>query len=108
MRYFAKIDNNNVVQNISQSEIDMPGWIEYFIDSADPKHREAIVGGSYDKDNKFFIDPKPYPSWSLDENGNWNPPIAKPEGISMWDEEAQLWIDLDSIEISLPEGSDPK
>ena len=108
MRYFAKINDNNIVQNISQSEVDMPGWVEYFINSANPKHREAVIGGTYDKENLYFVNPKPYESWTLDENGNWKAPVDKPEGISMWDEDAKVWIDLDSVEILLPEGPDPK
>lgn len=38
--------------------------------------------------------PQPYPSWVLNENQIWTPPVPKPEDDKpyAWDEESQSWI----------------
>lgn len=52
----------------------------------------AGIGFTYDPIGDVFIAPQPFPSWSLDEDFDWQPPVAKPEGIATWDEENQEWI----------------
>jgi hypothetical protein len=53
----------------------------------------AGVGFYFDAVNDVFIAPAPYPSWILDENFDWQPPIDYPsDGQSYaWDEEAGEW-----------------
>jgi hypothetical protein len=51
----------------------------------------AGIGYSYDADLDAFIAPKPYESWSLNEDSClWGAPIEKPndENVYRWDEEA--------------------
>ena len=51
----------------------------------------AGKGSTYDPVKDIFIEPEPYPSWSLDENDDWQPPIPYPEdgdGHLYWDEAA--------------------
>ena len=50
----------------------------------------AYVGGDYV--NGYFYPPKPYPSWTRN-NGNWIPPVAKPEDDNMykWNEQTLSW-----------------
>lgn len=36
--------------------------------------------------------PQPYPSWTLDVNHDWQPPIPKPEGQYSWNEEELEWV----------------
>jgi hypothetical protein len=46
----------------------------------------------------MIIPPKPYPSWTLDQdNFNWIPPIPYPDDDKMyyWDEETQKWLEID-------------
>lgn len=61
----------------------------------------AGVGFVYDETKDKFICPQPYVSWSLDENNDWQPPLARPsnEGDdsenlkrAQWDEINQQWI----------------
>ena len=61
----------------------------------------AGVGFVYDETKDKFICPQPYVSWSLDENNDWQPPLARPsnEGDdsenlkrAQWDEVNQQWI----------------
>jgi len=53
----------------------------------------AGIGYIYDETLDVFTAPKPYPSWSLDENAKWQPPIPYPTDgeIYSWDEETQSW-----------------
>jgi len=38
------------------------------------------IGYSYDSSADVFISPQPFPSWSLDDNYEWQPPTSMPEG----------------------------
>ena len=53
----------------------------------------AGIGYTYDADADVFIIPQPYPSWSLDENYDWQPPTPMPDdGIMyVWDEPNLVW-----------------
>jgi hypothetical protein len=55
----------------------------------------AGVGFTYDETADVFITPKPFPSWSLDENYDWQAPIAYPaDGKNYsWDESSQVWVE---------------
>lgn len=56
----------------------------------------AAVGYRYDPVLDGFIEPQPYPSWTLDQTtGTYLPPTAQPhvEGHHyVWDEEAGDWV----------------
>ena len=57
----------------------------------------AGIGFTYDPDNDVFICPQPYPSWQLDENFDWQPPIPMPSDASetkryRWSEEEFEWV----------------
>jgi hypothetical protein len=52
----------------------------------------AGLNYTYDSVNDVFIAPQPYPSWTLDNNFDWQPPTPMPkEGIWSWDEENEQW-----------------
>jgi hypothetical protein len=51
----------------------------------------------YDDERDAFIPPKPYPSWTLNEDTCWwEPPVPKPEERPdyMWNEDTQEWYIL--------------
>lgn len=54
----------------------------------------AGVGYTYDADADVFVAPQPYPSWTLDENNDWQPPTPKPEGNCYWQESTLEWIEV--------------
>jgi hypothetical protein len=58
----------------------------------------ASIGGSYDAVNDVFISPKPYPSWVLDENFDWQAPVPKPGDDYVWDEDNQQWVQVPTEE----------
>ncbi len=52
---------------------------------------EACINGLFI--DGTFIHPQPFPSWTLDrENKKWVPPVPKPEGEAVWDEQSLNWI----------------
>jgi len=53
----------------------------------------AGIGWTYHPDRDNFSSPQPYPSWTLDDQCNWQTPVARPEieGSFTWNEETQSW-----------------
>lgn len=57
----------------------------------------AGIGWTFDSVNDVFIAPQPFPSWTLDENFDWQPPTPMPveEGKRYaWFEPNRVWIEL--------------
>jgi len=52
------------------------------------------IGWTYDADNNVFVAPQPYPSWTLDNNHDWQPPTPKPsnDNFYLWDEAELEWV----------------
>lgn len=58
----------------------------------------AAIGYTYDSTLDAFLEPKPYPSWILDETTyTWNAPISRPTGSASmdqyyeWNESSNNW-----------------
>jgi hypothetical protein len=54
----------------------------------------AGIGFQYDEQRDAFIPPKPYNSWTLNENtGLWDAPVPKPQNNNVydWNEDTQSW-----------------
>ena len=99
MSHFAEIDNNGVVQRVIVAEQDFINsgsvgdafrWIQTS-DNSNFRKKFAGVGFTYDKVSDVFIAPQPYPSWTLDENHDWQPPTPRPDGYFNWDEDTLSW-----------------
>lgn len=83
-RYFAEINSltNEVIRVIvcndkNWCETNLGGvWIETYKYSSDKKC--AGKGMIYYQDKDNFASKQPYPSWTLDENCDWQPPIVIP------------------------------
>ena len=88
----AVLDDNNKVINIivcNDDEQETTNLIQY--SDANP----AYIGGNYV--NGRFYAPQPYPSWLLDQNGDWQPPTPRPtDGFWYWDEENLMWQQLEN------------
>ena len=86
MNNYAEIKNGFVV-NVIVADAD-------FIATQSDKNyvlcSRGGIGWSFDGAN--FVAPKPYASWSLDTNNDWQAPTPKPEGYYMWDEETLTWV----------------
>jgi hypothetical protein len=113
MAHYAFLDANNVVTEvitgIDETEVieglDTETWYGNFRGqvckrtSYNNKIRKQFCGKGfiYDEINDEFVAPQPYPSWTLDENNDWQPPTPMPveEGkVYAWFEPNQQWIEL--------------
>jgi hypothetical protein len=111
MAHFAQI-SNNVVTNVvvvhnnellvDGVEVESKGaefctnlfggtWIQTSYNDRIRK-QYAGIGYTYDAVADVFVAPKPYPSWTLDSNHDWQPPTPKPEGLYSWDEAQLEWV----------------
>lgn len=112
MAHFAELDKNNIVKRvivvdnkdcrtadgvekesigIAHCEWLLGGrWVQTSY-NGNFRRRYAGKGMRYDADLDMFIAPKPYPSWTLDANGDWQPPTPQPEGEYEWNEGTQSW-----------------
>ncbi len=110
MAHYAFLDNNNIVTEvivgIDETELieglDTETWYGNFRGQTCKRtsynnrirKQYAGIGYTYDANANVFIVPQPYPSWSLDDNYDWQAPIAKPiEGLWYWDEEIGNWVE---------------
>lgn len=58
----------------------------------------AGIGYTYDDERDAFIPPKPYASWTLNEDTClWEAPTAKPDDDKLydWDEDTTSWVEVE-------------
>ena len=106
MAHFAKIDENNIVEEVLvvdnslehrgedflANELGLGGrWIQTSYNNNFRK-QYAGIGFTYDETNDVFISIQPYPSWVLDSNFDWQPPIPQTDKDTIWDEDTLSWI----------------
>ena len=115
MSHFAKIDENNTVIDIIVIEQDVvdtglfgdPGsWIQTSYNTSGGVHTQggtplrknyAGIGYTYDVTRDAFIPPKPFNSWTLNEDACvYEAPIPMPndEKMYIWDEETTSWLPI--------------
>ncbi len=125
MAHFAELNNSNEVLRVivvSNEDVDASGGdestgAENFVSTIVPHSENGVawkqtsynnnfrkqyagIGYSYDASKNKFIDPKPYPSWSLDSNDDWQAPVTYPNVTEInsilvtinWDEDNQKWL----------------
>ena len=112
MAHYAFLDENNVVTEVitgvDETELieglDTETWYGNFRGqvckrtsyNGNIRKQYAGIGFSYDSVADVFIAPQPYPSWSLDDNYDWQPPKPKPDGDYWqwyWDEATLTWVE---------------
>jgi len=122
MAHFTKLDENNqVVQVIVISnEITTPDGVNEdeqlgidFISALyggvwkqtsynnNFRKKYAGHGYTYDETADVFIVPQLFPSWSLDENYDWQPPVPRPEGDYLWNEPTLSWYAVSGKVVSI-------
>jgi hypothetical protein len=108
MAHFAKLDDDNTVLQVQV--VDNPvldpnntgtedeslgitfltnihGWTNWKQTSYNNNFRKkyAAIGDTYDSTKDKFIIPKPFSSWSLDSNDDWQAPVAYPTVLEFGD-----------------------
>ena len=111
MAHYAFLDSNNVVTEVitgrNEAEVinGISDWETYYGNirgqvckrtsyNGNIRKQFAGIGYTYNETADVFIAPKPFPSWSLDSNYDWQAPIAYPADgkIYSWDETKQVWV----------------
>lgn len=105
MAYWAVVDSDNEVLNVivaDQTYVDTYGagegcqWIETYTDGR--RGNFAGRGDIWHPDLEIFTKPKPFPSWVLDGNQDWQAPVAPPVNstgkfqMRDWSEVDKDWI----------------
>jgi hypothetical protein len=110
MAHYAFLDANNVVTEVITGidetelieDLDTETWYGNFRGqtckrtsyNGNIRKQYAGISYTYDAINDVFIAPQPYPSWSLDNNFDWQPPTPRPAGTAWyWDEDSLSWIE---------------
>lgn len=112
MSHFAELDENNIVLRVLVGDNNMPNeGYDWFVEnlggrwvqtSYNGKIRKnfAGIGFTYNEELDAFIPPQPYESWTLNETTClWMSPVPYPQDgrIYEWDEESQLWIEVENV-----------
>lgn len=120
MAHFARIENNIVVDvhvvdnhnlhdenGIEQEQIGIDylkslwGDLRFLQCSYNNTIRKRYpgIGYSYDEANDVFIAPRPFASWNLNENFDWQCPVEMPvvdlPQLAVWNEETVNWDIID-------------
>lgn len=100
MAHFAQIDSNNVVTRVIVAEKNFINsghvgdeftWIQTSYNE-NFRGKFAGVGDTWDPVKQVFLPPQPYPSWTLNSQNKWEPPVAKPADSGyVWNENTQTW-----------------
>jgi hypothetical protein len=105
MSHWAELNENNIVLRVTVGSNNEPDegyewlinnlggtWIKTSYNN-NIRKQFAGIGYKYDATADVFIEPQPYPSWTLDENFDWQAPTPKPEddGIYTWNESTLSW-----------------
>ena len=124
MAHFAELNNSNEVLRvvvISNDDVNANGGdysssAETFVSTIVPhasggnqwkqtsyngnaRKQYAGIGDTFNASKNKFISPKPFPSWSLDSNDDWQAPVPYPKiteissnlVLIFWDEDNQKW-----------------
>lgn len=112
MAHFAEINQNNLVlrvlvvsdeqehrgQEFLANDLSLGGtWIQCSYNNRIRKQYPG-PGFSYDPSADVFIAPRPYESWYLDENYDWQPPVPYPndDKFYIWNESITNWQEVEN------------
>ena len=87
---YAVIENDTIVNVILADE--------NFVSESNLRLEKLTKGGiGWTLHNGIFIPPQPFPSWILNEEGEWVAPKPEPSnGNYYWDESVQEWRDYET------------
>jgi hypothetical protein len=121
MAHYAFLDSNNVVTEVipgkNEGDDGIDNWEQQYSDvrgqvckrtSFNTVANVHLLGGTpfrgncagigyiYREDIDAFVPPQPYPSWILDSNVTWQPPVTIPTDDKMysWNEETLSWVEV--------------
>jgi hypothetical protein len=115
MAHYCKLDENNIVTEVividNKDTADANGVEKEYIGAAfcerlfggtwkqtsyngNIRKNYAGIGYKYHADIDAFVAPRPYASWTLNEDAQWQAPTAMPTdgGMYSWDETTTSWV----------------
>lgn len=118
MAHFAQLDENNVVTQVivvANEELLLDGvenetkgimfcksllgddtrWVQTSY-NGNIRKNYAGIGYTYDPVADHFFAPQPFPSWTLDADAKWQPPVPFPTETGKfftWDEPTLSWVE---------------
>lgn len=122
MAHYAFLDDNNIVTEIIVGKDEMEDGIDWeqrygefrgklckrtSYNTFSGKHNNgkvpfrknyAGIGYTYREDIDAFVPPKPFASWLLNANAQWEAPVAMPTDGKMysWDEATVNWVEVNN------------
>lgn len=119
MAHFAQLDENNLVTQVivvANDELLLDGvenetkgimfcksllgedtrWVQTSY-NGNIRKNYAGIGYTYDPVADHFFAPQPYPSWILDADAKWQPPVPFPTETGKfftWDEPTLSWVEV--------------
>jgi len=107
MAHFAEVENNIVKRVLVVSndqehrgaeflsvDLGLGGtWIQCSYNGNIRKQYPGI-GYTHNPIADVFVKPQPFPSWTIDENFDWQAPTPKPDGAYWWDESTLSWVEI--------------
>jgi hypothetical protein len=113
MSHFARVNAQGIVEQVIVAEqdyinslSDKTSWVQTSYNTSKGVHllggtplrkNYAGIGYSYDAVRDAFIPPKPFNSWTLNEDTClWEAPVAMPQDdkVYIWNEETTNWIEV--------------
>jgi hypothetical protein len=115
MAHYAFLNSKNIVTEVivgrDETEVvdGISDWETYYGEkrgqrcvrtsyNGNIRKQYAGMGYTYDADADVFVAPQPYPSWTLDENHDWQPPVPMPESDGetsyYWSEDDIAWLEI--------------
>lgn len=112
MAHYAFLDENNIVTEVIVGRHEweivdgISDWEAHYGDFRGQKcvrtsyngtirKQYAGIGYTYDEVADVFVAPQPFPSWTLDSNHDWQPPMPMPVGGRWyWDEPTLAWVEV--------------
>ena len=118
MAHYAFLDENNIVTEVivgrNEDEVvdGISDWEAYYgafrgqhcvrtSYNNNIRKQFAGIGYTYDSVRDEFVKPKPFSSWTLDENNDWQPPVPRTDWEHFWNEETLSWV-ADSETVTEP------
>tara|TARA_Y100001938_G_C7987896_1_gene377873 strand:+ start:271 stop:732 length:462 start_codon:yes stop_codon:yes gene_type:complete len=142
MAHFAKLNESNVVTDVNvfdNAEINANGgdWsaeAETYVNNmmggtwkqcsyhGTKRKSMAGIGYTYDSEKDIFIWPKPYPSWTLNDDNDWVAPVTQPtetqrqytedsvtkQYVITWDEDNSRWLGYKDTHDDIPLTADKR
>jgi len=109
MAHHAKIEDGIVTQVIVTMDSDEDTFADRMLaetgeqyvrtsyNAATNGFRFNFAGIGFHWDGTGFYAPQPYPSWTLDDKYQWQPPVARPvdDKFYTWSEDTLNWVEVD-------------